>query len=158
MDIELRSRQMEEVRIYFEKTEDDEINEMLPRSVMSIEQAIENYNKSLLPDASSFGKTIYLDGKYIGDVWCYCIDKNDTPEAMLSYCIFEKTLWGQGIATESVAKFLNEIKQKYDLKSVGAFCFSKNAASLRVLEKNGFVLMETFIENGIQSCYLEKQM
>ena len=118
MKIELRVRTKENVITYFEKTNDPEIDSMLPRSVDSVEQAIANYEKSLLPDANSFGQTIYADGRYIGDIWCYCIDSNETPNAMLSYCIFDKSFWGRGIATQAVAEFIRTIRQKYSAKTI----------------------------------------
>lgn len=158
MKIELRPRGIEEVKRYYERTDDEQISKMLPRSVFSLEQAIENYKRSLLPNATSFGKTIYLDGRHIGDIWSYCMEKGAEPEAMLSFCIFEKSEWGKGIATTAVSAFLTELKAHYDFVSVGAFCYADNFASRTVLEKNGFALQETFSEDGIASCYFEKQI
>ena len=102
MKIELRERTAGHVRVYFEQTQDEQIERMLPRSVESLEQALANFEATLLPGAASFGRTIYADGRYVGDVWCYCIDCEQSPNAMLSYCIFDKALWGKGAATEAV--------------------------------------------------------
>lgn len=66
---------------------------------------MEDYKKTQLPDADSFGKIILADGNYIGDIWCYSININEEPNAMLSYCIFEKSCWSQGIATKAVGIF-----------------------------------------------------
>jgi len=49
---------------------------------------------------------ILVNGVYIGDIWYYCIDLDDEPNAILSYCIFEKACWNRGIATEAVKLFL----------------------------------------------------
>ena len=57
---------------------------------------------------------------------------------MLGFCIFEKTYLNKGIATEAVPLFLKEIQEKIELKTIGAFTFSDNFASQRVLEKSGF--------------------
>lgn len=43
----------------------------------------------------------------------------------------------------------------YHVKTIGAFTFSDNLASIRVLEKNGFVVMEEFEEDGVLSKYLQ---
>ncbi len=153
MQIELRDRTIENVKIYFEKTSDEEINWLFPRGVSTLKEAMENYKKSLSPQANSYGKTIYVDSNYIGDVWCYCIEKNETPEAMISFCIFDKSFWGKGLTTKAVSLFINEVCKKYQLKTIGAFCYSDNLASIRVLEKNGFTLEETFMENGRESKY-----
>ena len=55
----------------------------------TVEEALADYEETLLPNATSFGQTVYVDGKYVGDVWCYCIDMDDEPNCMLSFCIFE---------------------------------------------------------------------
>lgn len=155
MNITLRERTADHVRIYFERTQDEQIDRMLPRSVETLEQALSNFEQTQLPDAKSYGKTIYADDRYVGDIWCYCIDSKETPNAMLSYCIFEKDCWGKGIASQAVSLFLDEITTKYSLSSIGAFTFADNIASIRVLEKNGFSVQESFVEDGRESVYLE---
>ena len=39
---------------------------------------------------------------------------------------------------------------------MGAFTFSDNVASIRVLEKNGFQLKEEFVEDGRASGYFRR--
>lgn len=154
--IELRERTESHVRIYFEKTRDAEIQSMIPQTAATVEEALENYRKTLLPDATSYGRTIYADGVYAGDIWCYCIDLNDEPNAMLSYCVFEKSLWNKGITTAALKAFLEDIVPRFGLKTVGAFAYCANIPSLRVLEKNGFEAVETFVEDGVESAYYQK--
>ena len=108
--------------------------------------------------ARSFGRTVYADGNYVGDIWLYCIHEEDGPDAMLSFCLFEKSLWGRGIMTEAARLFLMETQKRFRLKSAGAFTFMENRGSARVLEKNGFTLMERFEEDGRESGYYEKRM
>lgn len=155
MKITLGERTIDHVRTYFEKTQNDTIRRMLPSDVTCLEQAIANFRQSLLPDAASYGRTIFCDERYIGDIWCYCINPQEMPNAMLSYCIFESEFWNRGIACEAVSLFLKQLPQKYSLQTIGAFTFADNIASIRVLEKNGFTVRERFIENGRESCYLE---
>lgn len=156
MKIELKERTESHVRTYFEKTCDAEIRSMLPQAAESPEQAVAEFYKTLLPGATSYGRTIYADGAYVGDIWCYCIDLEDEPNAMLSYCVFEKPLWGKGVATEALNQFMTEIVSRFALKSVGAFTYCTNTASMQVLEKNGFACLETFVEDGIESAYYQK--
>lgn len=156
MDLELRPRGLEEVKIYFEKAADPEIAAMLPRGADTLEEAVEKYRESQKPGASSFGRVVMADGRYVGDVWCCGMEKGGDPEAMLSFCVFEKSLWGKGVATKAVGLFLEEVRERFGLKTVGAFCYQRNRASQRVLEKNGFQLTETFVEDGVTSCYLVK--
>lgn len=158
MIIELRERTEKHVRIQYEKIREPEIWAMIPMTDKTLEQAIADYEKTLLPGASSFGQTIYVDGAYVGDIWCYCMDKEEEPNAMIGYCIFDKTLWGKGIATEALNRFLRIVSQWFGLKSMGAVAFCSNGASLRVLEKCGFEKKEEFLEDGILSAYFQKEL
>ena len=158
MAVSLRDRTESSVRIYFEKAQQPEIKTMLPQKARSVEEAVSDYQKTLLPDSRSYGRTINCDGEYVGDVWCCCIDRAEEPNAMLSYCVFEKTYWNKGIASEAVSLFLKEVRSKFELHTIGAFTFSVNRASQRVLEKNGFRLVEEFTEDGTASKYYQRSL
>ena len=155
MFITLEKRTADSVRTYFEKTNRPEIKQVLSQKARTVEEALEDYEQTLLPDAESYGLTVYVDGKYVGDIWCYCIDMVDEPNCMLSYCIFEPEYWSKGIATTAVKMFIQDICARYHVKTIGAFTFSHNQASIRVLEKNGFVVMEEFEEEGVLSKYYQ---
>ena len=155
MTISLGERTADTVRTYFEKAQDPSIKAVLPQKAKTVEEALEDFEKTLLPGASSFGRTVLADGIYVGDVWCYCIDPDDEPNAMLSCCIFDKDLWNQGVGSGAVRQFLQEACTKYSLRTVGAFTYADNAASIRVLEKNGFRMMEEFTEDGQLSLYYQ---
>ena len=157
MKVELRERTEETVAIYFEKAQDAEIKKVLPQKAQTLEEALEDYRQTLKADATSYGRTIYADGVYIGDIWCYCIDLKEEPNAMLSYCIFEKEYWKRGVASRAVQMFLVEIIEKCSLETVGAFTYSSNEASIRVLEKNGFQKQEEFEEDGVLSAYFQRK-
>ena len=155
MNISLENRTADSVRIYFEKANRPEIKQVLPQKAKSVGEALDDYEETLLPDAKSYGQTVYADGKYVGDVWCYCIDMDGEPNCMLSFCIFELEYWSMGIATTAVKKFIQNICAKYHVKAIGAFTFAHNKASIRVLEKNGFIVMEEFEEDGVLSKYFQ---
>ena len=148
MVISLGTRTTETVRKYFFKAQASEIKSVLPQEAQSVQEALDEYEKSLRPGASSYGRTILVGGAYIGDVWCYCIDPDGDPNAMLSYCIIEDSYRNKGIATAAVRMFLEDACARFGLKTVGAFTYSDNTASIRVLEKNGFRLEEEFLEDG----------
>ena len=156
MKITLHPRTEETVRIYFENAQQPAIRRTLPQKAQTVEEALADFRKTQLPGATSDGRTIRLDGQYVGDVWIYAIGPADTPNAMLSYCVFEEN-WGKGIATEAVGLFLAEEAEKYGLVTVGAFTYAENTASIRVLEKNGFTLEETFMEDGVASRYYQRR-
>lgn len=155
MNVCLGERTVQTVKIYFEKTSNRTIQSVLPQKAKSVEEAIRDYEATLCPDATSYGRTIIVDGRYVGDIWCYCINAEDIPNAMLSYCVFEQEYWGKGIATDAVRLFLREMAEKYGVKTVGAFTFSFNISSVRVLEKNQFELIEEFVEGGVSSKYFQ---
>ncbi len=158
MKIELKERTEAHVRIYFERTEDAEIAAMMPKAAENVEQAVEAYRKTKLPDATSYGETVYADGRYVGDIWCYCIDPADIPNAMISYCIFEKSLWNRGVATEALRLFVDIISDRFNIRTFGAFSYCNNLPSMRVLEKNGFERLEVFSENGRESAYYQLEI
>ena len=155
VEVCLRERTADHVVIYFQKARSPEIRKWLPQQAQTLEQALEAYRRTLLPGATSFGRTIYADGVYVGDIWCYCIDPHETPNCMLSLCIFDGRYRSCGIGTQAVGLFVREILQRDKIRTIGAFSFADNAASIRVLEKNGFRVLETFVEDARESCYLQ---
>lgn len=156
MMIELHERTSQTVMKYFWMTRDPEVRKFLPQKATTEKEALADFEETKRPGADSYGRTIFVDGNHIGDIWCYCIQK-DEPNAMISYCIFDKAYWGRGIASKALQLFLAEITEKFTLKSVGAFTFSANESSIKVLLNNGFVKKESFIEDGIESKYFQKE-
>ena len=158
MEITLGVRTAETAALYFEKASSPSIRKTLPQRARTVDEAVADFYESQKPGASSFGRTILADGRYVGDVWCYCIDPGGDPGAMVSYCVFEQDLWGLDVASTSLGLFLGEIGPKFGLKTVGAFTFADNFPSIRVLEKNGFRLMEEFTEDGVLSRYYQRNL
>ena len=72
--------------------------------------------------------------------------------------MFEKDLWNAGVATKGIALFLDLIREKIALETIGAFTYADNIASKKVLEKNGFALEESFVEDGRESCYYQRAL
>ena len=157
VNITLEDRTEKTVTIYFEKAQQPAVRKTLPQKAQTIEDALVDFAKTQQPDATSYGRTIYADGRYVGDVWIYGIDPMDTPNAMLNYCVFEQELWEKGVATEAVRLFLEETQRKFGLLTVGAFTYAENIASIRVLEKNHFELVEEFVEEGVASRYYQRR-
>ena len=154
MKITLGERNRETVAIYFEKAARPEIRALLPQKAKTLEEALADYEQTLLPGAASFGRTIWADGRYVGDVWCYCMGQSAEPNGMVSCCVFETALWGKGVAGEALGLFLAELRTRFPwMGTVGAFAYAANRPSIRVLEKNGFALAERFVEDGAASEY-----
>ena len=157
MVIELHDRTTQTVMKYFKATRDPKVRKYLPQKASTEIEALADFEKTQQPCATSYGRTIYVNGSYVGDIWCYCIQQ-DNPNAMVSYCIFDKSYWNKGIATKALQMFISEIADKFSLKSIGAFTYSANEFSIKVLLKNGFENTETFVEDGVESIYLEKTL
>lgn len=153
MEITLGTRTAETAAIYFRKANTPQIRQTLPQKAKTLEEALHDYETTLLPSATSYGRTILADKVYIGDIWCYGIHPDNEPNAMVSYCIFETDYWKKGIATEAMRLFLQELIPRYSLRTIGAFTYSDNIPSIKVLEKNHFVMVEEFVESGISSKY-----
>lgn len=93
------------------------------------------------------------EGRYIGYAGLY---PNFHPggaapgEAVLAFC-FAREYWGKGLATEAGNAFVNLGFNQLALKRIVAVAEVGNSASIRVLEKLGFVCIET--ETGVRSFY-----
>lgn len=155
MDVILKKRMKDHVVEFWEKTQDEEIKSLFPFSIESLEKALILFEESLKEDALSYGKVIYFEEKYIGDIWCYGVDESNEKMAMLSVVIFEKELWGKGIATEATKAFVKEVFDKFEIEKIGAFTYNNNYGSIGLLKKVGFCEIETFVEDGIKSIYFE---
>lgn len=153
MNIRLGERTAETAAVYFERTRIPAIQRFLPQKAQTREEFLADFRKSGEPGSSSFGRTIYADGRYVGDVWCYGMNPSGSPQAMVSYCVFDQALWGRGAASAALGLFLEEIRERFGLEHTGAFTFADNTGSIRVLEKNGFRLTESFTEGGRASGY-----
>ncbi len=156
MTVTLGERTEETVAICFRRAGTPAIRRTLPRKDQTLEEALADFRRTREPGAKSFGRTVYAGGQYVGDVWCYGMDPGGDPQAMVSYCVFEQALWGRGVASRALGLFLPEIRERFGLERIGAFTFMENTGSVRVLEKNGFRLTESFTEDGVESGYFEK--
>lgn len=157
MKITLGERTAKTAAIYFEQANRPEIRAVLPQKAKTLEEALADFQETQRPGSSSFGRTVWIGRDYVGDIWCYCMDPAGTPNGMVSYCLFKLEFWGKGVMSRALDLFLAELRTRFPwLNTVGAFTFASNTPSVRVLEKNGFRLMERFTEDGVESCYFQK--
>lgn len=155
MDIVLKTRTAEHVAIFWNETQDEEIRKAFPMSDNSLEQALQLFHESQQDHSTSYGKVIYFEDKYIGDIWIYAIDEKDEKMAMLSILIFKKQVWGSGLGTKAMRIFIQDVFDKYSLEKIGSFTYASNHPSIKLLQKSGFVEKDTFFEDGIESKYFE---
>ena len=90
--------------------------------------------RRLLSDETVHIRTILVDGAVAGHVLSYEVDEK--PE--VSYWI-GREFWGRGLATWALTTFLNTVVRT---RPINARAAADNAASLRVLEKCGFAIVD----------------
>jgi RimJ/RimL family protein N-acetyltransferase len=91
----------------------------------------------ILADDTSLKKTIVADGQVAGHIASFVRDG----EREVGYWI-DRALWGRGIASEALSAFLR-LEQRRPLYAGVA---PHNAASLRVLQKCGFTLCQSALD------------
>lgn len=87
--------------------------------------------EKVLADPAIIVRAITLDDALVGQIACFRLDGLDA----VGYWI-DRPCWGRGIATRALSLFLDEVKTR----PLYARAARHNAASIRVLERCGFVL------------------
>ena len=125
----------------YENSQDDDTRRFVPDEVYdSVEEARDAIDFLMSRYDSTDGPFVYPiitndDGKNIGYIQLCQIDDGSWE---IGYHI-AKGFTGQGYATEAVKAFLPAMAQKLNIKEVYGICLAENTASVRVLEKCGFV-------------------
>lgn len=88
------------------------------------------------PDASNLA--IEVDGEAAGAIGYVIGTDVERYSAEIGYWLGE-ALWGRGIATEALTLVVGHVFERLNLLRLFAVPFADNAASIRVLEKAGFV-------------------
>ncbi|HEX8694214.1 MAG TPA: GNAT family N-acetyltransferase [Longimicrobium sp.] len=86
--------------------------------------------KKIIASDTTLPMTVLLDGQVVGMIGGF--ERDGEPE--VTYWIGEEH-WGKGIATRGLSRFL----ERYGKRPLYARVVKDNAASIRVLEKCGFV-------------------
>ena len=93
---------------------------------------------------------IWADGELVGSISVERKAGDDKVVGEIGYMILT-LFWAHGIGTEAVRQICGIAFQELDLDRIIGQVFPENAASARVLEKNGFRLEETIVEKVIKS-------
>jgi RimJ/RimL family protein N-acetyltransferase len=100
-----------------------------------------------LANESALTMTIVCDGEVAGSIGCWEADDH----RFVGYWI-GREFWGRGLATRAVA----ELADMVEARPLHAHVVSSNVASIRVLEKNGFVEVGRHTsDDGIEELVLE---
>ncbi|HEY2803099.1 MAG TPA: GNAT family N-acetyltransferase [Actinomycetota bacterium] len=129
MKVTLRESEESDRPILFEYQREPEGNEMAafpPRD----EQAFAEHWQRLKADDTAIQRTIVADGDVAGDIGSWIGDG----ERLVGYWL-GKEFWGRGIATEALKQFIGVVEER----PLSANVAGHNVASIRVLEKCGFV-------------------
>lgn len=94
---------------------------------------------------------IDVNGEAVGGIGIHPMKDIHQKNAELGYWLAEP-FWGKGIMSKAIDQVLNYAFVTYEINRVFATPFSTNSASIRVLEKAGFILEgqyeKTLFKNG----------
>lgn len=95
---------------------------------------------------------IEVDGEAAGGIGIELRTDVERVSAEIGYWLGE-SVWGRGIATDALKAVTAEVFQRFDLTRVFAVPFADHAASIRVLEKAGYVreghMRRSAIKHGV---------
>jgi len=130
LDVQLRDVELGDLPILFRQQSDPEANRMAVANARD-EGAFNGHWMKILDDPTVVAKAIIVDGHVVGDINSFKSDGQDS----VGYWI-AREWWGRGIATRALALFLEEVTAR----PLHARVARSNVASLRVLERCGFVV------------------
>lgn len=87
----------------------------------------------------AYNQAILYHGQFCGVIGVYLKDKEYAHTAEIGYWVSEQ-FWGKGIATRSVRQFCELLFTTTDIRRIFNPVTAQNTASIRVMEKAGFIL------------------
>ena len=129
-NISLREIQESDIPIFFEHQRDAIANQMAAFPARDRDAFMAHWAK-IMQDESVILKTILFDGQVAGNVLSFEI----FGEREVGYWL-GREFWGKGIATRALSQFLEQLQ----IRPLYAHVAKHNVASMRVLEKCGFVV------------------
>ena len=127
--IELRDVTEADLPVFYQHQRDERGYAMAGFKPRDWDAFIEHWTK-IMADHSGVERSVLVDGRLAGYLVCFEHDGNRE----VGYWI-GREFWGRGVATAALALFLAEIPDRPLFAGVAAH----NVASIRVLEKCGFV-------------------
>jgi RimJ/RimL family protein N-acetyltransferase len=117
--------------IFIEQQLDPEATQMADFPARNEDAFFKHWTK-ILTDENNTLKTILFEGQVAGNI----VSWEQSGQRQVGYWI-GRELWGRSIATRALSEFLGIVK----IRPLYAHVAKNNAASIRVLEKNGFTLI-----------------
>ena len=133
--------------VFYEHQRDPEAAAMAAFPTRDREVFMAHWAKRLRRTTRLTKKTIVSEGEVAGNIGCW----EQEGSRFVGYWI-GREFWGRGLATQALA----ELTGKVDARPVHAHVVRSNVASIRVLEKCGFVEVEMHTgADGIEELVLE---
>ena len=132
-EVRLRDVTEDDLPIFFEHQRDPVANRMADFPPRECDAFMSHWG-SILRDASVVVRTIELDGDVAGNVVLFGFEGRRE----VGYWI-GRAFWGRGVATRALSAFLHEVAER----PIYAGVAETNVASIRVLNKCGFTVVET---------------
>lgn len=99
---------------------------------------------------ANFTFAVIYNGEVVGSIGIFRQGNIHYKTAELGYYIGEE-YWGNGVCTQAVRLACEYVFNNTDIERIFAEPFAENAASCRVLEKNGFVLEGVLRKNAYKN-------
>lgn len=129
--VSLREVLEDDLELFFENQLDPDALRMTGFSSRDRDAHMAHWHR-ILADPSVTTAAVLFDGEVAGDI----VSWDNDGERELGYWI-GRSFWGRGIATSALKQFL----EQFDGPPLHAHVTRRNAGSLRVLEKCGFVIV-----------------
>jgi RimJ/RimL family protein N-acetyltransferase len=100
---------------------------------------------------------IEVDGEAAGGIGLVLMSDVERVSAEIGYWLGE-AFWGRGVVTEALRAVTAESFRRFDLMRVFALPFADNPASIRVLEKAGYVLEGRLVQSAIKNGKVRDQL
>lgn len=130
-DIRLRDVHPDDLPIFFEQQLDADSTRMAGFPSRDRTAFDAHWASNIFGNPAAVTQTVLLDGKVVGHIGSWQQDG----VRLVGYWI-GREYWGQGVATEALARFLSIVTTR----PLHAHVTKHNLASIRVLEKCGFRL------------------
>jgi RimJ/RimL family protein N-acetyltransferase len=131
-DVQLRDVIEDDLPIFFQHQLDPDACYMAAFPSRDSEAFMAHWKK-LLSDDTKIKKTILCNGQVAGNIGSW----EQSCKQEIGYWI-GKEFWGKGIATKALSEFLQLVKAS----PLYAYVAKHNYASIRVLEKCGFIIID----------------
>ena len=146
-DVVLRDVTEDDLRIFFEHQLDAEASRVAAFTPRDSDAFFQHWRTKILSDEAVAKKTVLYKGEVAGNVLTF----EHGGKREVGYWI-GREFWGKGVATRALEEFLTH----ETVRPLYAGVAKHNVASLRVLEKCGFRVLEKSVgDDGVEEVLLE---